>query len=734
MTAAAADEWIAPRPGTEGHLALALIHEILRSNLAADLPAQESDRIRALVAGFDPQSVSRLTDVPAERVVALAEMFALARPGLAVGGGVAVLGSNATATIAAVNLLNYVCGNINRTVHFGGGADLQKLATMKEIAATVELMRSAEIPLMFFYHTNPVHSLPAGSAFADALLKVAFKVSFSSCLDETAVLCDLILPDTTPLERWEDYSPRAGIHGIVQPAMEPLPQVKATPDFLLSVAKRLGGDAARSFPQKSFREYMEQQWREVHREFQAPEEFAQWFRTAVENGGVWRQETRRTQVSLGSLDLSLDPPRFSGTGGFHLLAYPSLHLFDGRAANRPWLQETPDPVTGLVWDSWMEIHPEAASRLAIQEGDLIRLTSPHGQLQVPAHITRSIRRDTVAIPIGQGHREYGRYAKERGVNVLELLSPEIEVISGGRQWAATRVALEKLAANRPLVSTRGHPTQEGRELARTVTLSEARRIPDAREPVPSPGAGPGSADEEFSLYPSHEHPQHRWGMAIDLNVCIGCNACIAACYAENNVAVVGKEQVRRGRHMAWIRIDRFEDAGSSEVRYLPVLCQHCDNGPCESVCPVYATYHNNEGLNAQIYNRCVGTRYCSNNCPYHVRRFNWYDYEWPYPMTVQLNPDITVRSKGVMEKCTFCVQRIRTAKDVAKDEGRKVRDGEVDPACAQTCPTEAIVFGDLKDPGSRVSQLARDARGYHVLGRLNTRPAITYLKKIENKV
>ena len=394
-------------------------------------------------------------------------------------------------------------------------------------------------------------------------------------------------------------------------------------------------------------------------------------------------------------------------------------------------------MTKIVWDTWAEIHPETAKQRGIAEGDLLRLTAASGSIQVAAHHYEGIRKDTIAIPLGQGHgKALGRWADGHGPSPIVLLPAITEAGSGGQLWGGTRVNVEKLALNRPLVQTQIETSQHDRDLAAVVPLSAL---------LSGAKIGPEEVST-LSMYPPHAHPVHRWGMVIDLNACVGCNACIVACYAENNVHWVGKEQVGRGRHMAWIRIDRYfpplpTRAGESETietllprpietRFLVVPCQQCDNAPCESVCPVYATYHNAEGLNVQVYNRCVGTRYCSNNCPYKVRRFNWFDWTWPWPMQLGLNPDVSARSKGVMEKCTFCIQRIRAGEDRAKDENRRVRDGEITPACAQTCPAQAILFGDLKDPTSRVSMLTKDRRGYHLLAELNTRPAITYLKKV----
>ena len=456
-----------------------------------------------------------------------------------------------------------------------------------------------------------------------------------------------------------------------------------------------------------------------------PPDFEAWWADALRRGGVTLPADpveAALRPGVFDADLAADLAAPAPRRRLSLVAYPSLHFFDGRGANRPWLQEIPDPLLKTTWGTGVEMTPDTAQALGAEEGQLVTVASDHGRVEASVIVNPHLADGVVAIAIGQGHTDFGRYATGRGVNPMALLDPAPESSSGGVRWVGAGVDIIPRALSRPIPRLQRNFDQEGRDLAQAVSLAAL-------------AAGDVHPEEHpFSLYPEHEHPVHRWGMAIDLDACNGCNACVAACYAENNVPVMGPDLMRRGRTMSWLRIERFDEprpgGAGADVRFLPMLCQHCDHAPCETVCPVFATYHTEEGLNAQIYNRCVGTRYCSNNCPYKVRRFNWFMPEFEAPLHLQLNPDVTGRSDGVMEKCTFCIQRIQDGKERARDEGRPVRDGDVSTACAQSCPSQAIVFGDLNDASSRVTQLSADARGYHALNAFNTRPAVTYLKKV----
>ena len=725
LTGANADEWIAIKPGREAFFALGLAHLILPNSA---VPAEERARLSQLLEPYSPERVAALTEVAVETLRQLAHEFVSSGPSLALGGGIAASTRQETASLIAVNLLNYIAGNIGRTVRFYETQERPQVSSYAALLSLLDEMRRGEIPLLLLANTNPAFSLPPSSGFAEALTRVPFVVSFSSFPDETTQQADLVLPDHTPLESWGDSQPEAGVYGLMQPVVQPVFETQALGETLVSVATQVDAALSEPLPWKNFFEYVQAAWKERYGKRREPGDFDTFWRQALQQGGVWQaQEPLPVQLSPAVFETSFSEPAFDSADEDTLtfIAYPSSRYYDGRGANKPWLQELPDPLTQAVWDSWLEIHPETAERLGIAQGDLLTITSPHGSIEASAYCYAGLRRDAVAMPIGLGHSAYGRYAQGHGANPVDLLSAQPEPVAGGFPWLSTTVRLARTGKRAPLVTTDGSRQQLGRGIAQAVTAGQHddhSHVDPAEHPV-------------RDMYPEVEYAEYRWGMSIDLSACIGCGACVTACYAENNIPVVGEAMVAQGREMSWLRIERYfeeppEGTDAPEVRFAPMLCQHCGNAPCEPVCPVYATYHNPEGLNAQIYNRCVGTRYCANNCSYKVRRFNWGEADWPEPLNRQLNPDVTIRESGVMEKCTFCVQRIQAGKDRAKDEDRPVRDGEVTPACAQTCPTQALTFGNLQDPASRVSQRSHDPRGYKVFESLNTKPAITYLKKV----
>ena len=740
LTGANADEWIAIKPGREAFFALGLAHLILPNSA---VPAEEKARLSQLLEPYSPERVAQMTDVPVETITRLAQEFVSHGPSLAIGGGITASSRQETASLVAVNLLNYIAGNIGQTVHFHAPQARPQVSSYAALLSLIDEMRRGDIPLLLLANTNPAFSLPPSAGFAEALARVPFVVSFSSFPDETTEQADLVLPDHTPLESWGDSQPEAGVYGLMQPVVQPVFETQALSETLVSVATQVDAALAESLPWKSFFEYVQASWRERHGERREPDDFDTFWRQALQQGGAWQApEPLPVQLSSAVFETRFSEPTFdrADEDALTFIAYPSSRYYDGRGANKPWLQELPDPLTQAVWDSWLEIHPETAERLGVAEGDLLTITSPQGSIEASAYFYAGLRRDAVAMPIGLGHSAYGRYAQGRGVNPVRLLSAQPETASGGFPWLSTTVRLARTGKRAPLVTTDGSRQQLGRGIAQAVTASAASSFisTDARADNDAHHPADHAEHPARDMYPEVEYAEYRWGMSIDLSACIGCGACVTACYAENNIPLVGEDMVAQGREMSWLRIERYfeesqDGADAPEVRFAPMLCQHCGNAPCEPVCPVYATYHNPEGLNAQIYNRCVGTRYCANNCSYKVRRFNWSEADWPEPLNLQLNPDVTIREPGVMEKCTFCVQRIQAGKDRAKDEDRPVRDGEVTPACAQTCPTQALTFGNLQDPASRVSQRSHDPRGYKVFESLNTKPAITYLKKVRRR-
>ena len=745
-TAMSADEWIAPTPGTEGTLALAMAHVIIE-HFAGRAPA-DARSLRGALSAFAPEAVAATVGVDAETIRRLAEEFA-AGPGIALPGGIGTQHADAHRTAAAVNILNYVAGNVGRTVEYGHGivaGGTSSYATLREFQSAVA---AGGVQVLLVHDANPVHASPTAQNVGAALQAVPFIASFSRFLDETSSMAHVVLPDHDPVEQWNDWEPRAGVHMLLQPAMAPVFDSRQTGDVLLDLARRLTLPAR----QATYKDYVQARWMDLQRSLGDRTPFEAFWRAALQRGGVWTA-ARPVAVTLAAGATRVADPSWAVTEGqLTLIAYPSASLYDGRFAHVPWLQELPDPATKLTWGSWVEMHPDRAARLGILEGDVVRVTSAQGSVEVPAYLYPGLRDDVVAMALGQGHTNYTRYATGVGVNAWSLLPGEPAAFGGVQHYVSVTLAVTT-RHERP-AKTEGRNRQLGRGIAQAVTLGgiahgaldhpfhleHAAPVPEREERVLEEVA---DAQHEATQFGPYAVTNTRWGMAIDLARCTGCNACVAACNAENNVPYVGAEQIRRGRAMHWMRIERYFEGGEHgeplETRFVPMLCQQCGNAPCEPVCPVFAAYHTADGLNGQVYNRCVGTRYCANNCPYKVRYFNWYDmsepgapnFAWPEPMPWMLNPDVTVRSRGVMEKCTFCVQRIRGAQHTARTEGRELADGEIRTACQQTCPADAITFGNLTDPEARVTRLAGDPRGYHVLEGLNTKPAVTYLMKVRH--
>jgi molybdopterin-containing oxidoreductase family iron-sulfur binding subunit len=643
--------------------------------------------------------------------------------------------ADAYETAVAANLLCTVLPGSRQLLDFSHPMSLGQIAPASDIKALIGRMASGNVGALVVYGANPVYNLPASWGIEKALEKVPLVISLSSFPDETGQLANLVMPADTFLESWGDYSPQAHVTGLLQPAMGRLFATRPLGDIILALGKGTAGPA--KFPEKDFYEVLKGAWASRAKgQAGGPSGEAFWVQSLA-RGGVW-QEGKGETSSRGKRA----PFTFSGPGGamggkkentFDLFVYPTIQFFDGRLANRPFLQEMPDPVTMITWNGWVEINQETAKKLHIQKGDVVAIRAGGNTIEAPAFPYAGIPAGALAMPIGHDHTPaFGQYvANGASGNPRDLLTGQLDQ-AGGLVRTVPGATIEKTGRFIAVANADGNAYQHGRRLARSVTLARYRATlggaPEVTLPLPS------GWSKERDFYPSHEHVGYRWGMVIDIDRCIGCQACVIACYAENNVGIVGKKNVLYGREMSWLHIERYFEPDQPFVRFLPMLCQHCDSAPCESVCPVFAPQHNPEGINNQVYNRCIGTRDCNENCPWKVRRFNWFTWKHDHPLEWQLNPDVTVRQRGVMEKCSFCIQRVVQAKTVATSQGRKIRDGEFTTACAQTCPADAIVFGSLMDPESRVSKLLYQARAYQVLGRLNTKTAVIYLKKITQEI
>ena len=735
LTAANADLWLSCRPGTEATVAFGLLREVFQQGRGRSLDDSTRTSIVQAVSPYTKERVLEESGLLPEQFEILKNRLLAARSPLILGTGTGSPGGNALQTNTGVNLLNLVLDPDLTRIDFTRRHRVELAARRSEVLDFFRTLSDDPVELLLLNNTNPVYHVPQSSEIRSALgSDTVFVAVFSNFMDETTQLANLVLPVRLPLETWDEYSGKSGLFSTLQPAMGRLTEAPSIGDVFLNMVSE-NTESSKNFKTHLISRVLSDQ---------TIRDEKTWVQ-AISNGGIFFSETdtRTPQVKIHSkkIESGITSVKNNASAGLVFVAAPSIRFFDGRSANLPWLCEVPDPITKIAWQTPVLMNPKTRRDQGLKQGDVVKIQSKWGMLEAPVYDTEGVIPGVLTMSIGQGHGAYGRYAEQTGLNPLPLLSPELEPDFGGLRFSVDSVSVQKTGRSMKLAHTDGSRTQHNRKIAMSVMLNELmQRKSHANEGLtmhdfPLTLPLPEGYDPKRDFYPPHEHADYRWAMVVDLDKCIGCSACAVACYAENNIGVVGVDRIIEGREMSWLRVERYHDPEQKErITFLPMMCQHCDNAPCESVCPVYAPHHSKEGLNNQIYNRCIGTRFCAQNCPYKVRRFNWFTWEWPEPLNLQLNPNVTVRSKGVMEKCSFCIQRIKAAHSLAKNENRMIRDGEVIPACAQTCPTSAIFFGNLMDRESRVRKQVDDPRAYQVMGYLNAKPAVIYLKKVIHEI
>ena len=639
------------------------------------------------------------------------------------GSSLVVVGDHQPPAVHAVaHAMNQSLGNVGKTVFYTDPVDANPVVQNQSIETLVDDMRGGFVDLLVIIGGNPAYDAPANLNFADALKngRTQLRVHLGLYQNETAELCQWHINQAHELEAWGDARTYDGTVSIVQPLIAPLYNGKSALEFvaLLSTqADASGYDLVRAY------------WQKEH----TGGDFEQFWRKSLHDGWIVGTTFEPKPISLKTTNV----PGFGSTGNaLELNIRRDPTIYDGQFSNNGWLQELPKPMTKLTWDNAVLIGPKMAERLQIKVEDVVELELNGQKVTGPVWIQAGHPDNSVTVTLGYGRKRAGRVGTAQGFDAYGLRTT-------AAPWIATGLEIRKTGETYKLASTQGYQTMDTpdgghRPLVRETTLEEYRKAPDfahEEEGEPAPGL------TLYKPYP-YEEEAYAWGMTIDLNSCVGCNNCMLACQSENNIAVVGKEQTVIGRHMHWIRVDAYYqgDRDNPKAFFQPVPCMQCENAPCEVVCPVGATNHSSEGLNDMVYNRCVGTRYCSNNCPYKVRRFNFLLFQdWETPQYKMMrNPDVSVRSRGVMEKCTYCVQRINEHKIDAETasvrEGKeiKINDDELKTACQQSCPAGAIIFGNINDPNSKVSKLKAQSRNYSLLGELNTRPRTTYLAEVSN--
>jgi len=757
LTGSNADYRIPVKPSQQGFIAAALYNKLARKSGAESMSTPSVD-----VAFLDKAADALWS---------------------AKGKGLVVSGSNDPDVQITVNAINQLLGNYGTTIDLDNPV-YHRQGNDQEMSEFIDDVTGGRIDAVIFYNANPVYDHPQGNLLISELEKVTLKISTSDRMDETAKLSDYVAPDHHYLESWNDAVPQKGQISLCQPAITPLFDTRQAQSSFLTWA---GAD------ETDYHKFLQKNWQESYFPGSGSDDFQQFWNQSLYDGVLElpadanisesssTDEAEETgsngfTIDLRSTSSSLQSKYQTESNATELVLYQKVAVGTGSQANNPWLQELPDPITKATWDNYITVSQKFAGEhgLSMVEGKtkIANLTANGVTVSAPVLIQPGQARGTIGLALGYGRKHGGRVADGLGTNAFPL----IDRSNGTLLYEITTdVTLEITGEPHQIARTQTHETYMGREtIIQEALLSEYQRDQHAGEFAPKVTTWKGDQEKvvpkTVTLWKHHQdkYVNHHWGMSIDLNSCVGCGACTIACQAENNIPVVGRQEVLNRREMHWLRIDRYyssagvEDyrsleiaAENPEVTFQPMLCQHCNNAPCETVCPVAATTHSTEGLNQMAYNRCIGTRYCANNCPYKVRRFNWFKYhdntKFPENSSMNntlgrmvLNPDVTVRSRGVMEKCTMCVQRIQSGKLVAKKEGRRPTDKDINMACASACPSEAIVFGDMNNPDSEIAKVlnityqddrktVEEPRAYNVLQEINVDPNIFYLRKIRNK-
>ncbi len=670
-----------------------------------------------------------------------------------------VSGSNNTSIQILTNSINHLLGNYGHTIDLTH-PNYTKQGNDKDMLKFVQELQQKKIQGIIFFNANPVYNHPQGKIIAQNLDKVDLTIATNSCLDETASLVQYNIPDHHYLASWNDACPQKNIFSLTQPTITPIFKTRSAPESLL-----IWADA----PIKNYYQFVQTQWKNnfFHKQKKFTD-FQKFWDHCLYNG-VYPLEKEPTQhKKWQNLPLTLIQSHAKKIDqkqkkSLTLVFYEKIGIGNGMQANNPWLQEMPDPITKVCWDNYITIAQKMAKKYHLEpkegKAPMVQLKVGKKIIQAPVIIQPGQHENTLGIAMGYGRTKGGKVANKVGINIF----PWIQTIHGNMSYTISDILLTPLKKYYPLAQTQTHETYMGREnIIQETTLAHYQKNSFSGKPSLTIATSHGNKKpDSITLWKGHMYPNHHWGLVIDMNTCTGCSACTIACQAENNVPVVGKEEVINRREMHWIRIDRYyssnatkndieglaQAAENPEVSFQPMMCQHCNNAPCETVCPVLATTHSAEGLNQMTYNRCIGTRYCANNCPYKVRRFNWFKYHDNKKIKdntamnnslgkMVLNPDVTVRARGVMEKCSLCIQRIQEGKLKAKLQKRKLLDNDIDTACATACPSDAIVFGDMNNPESKIYKILNQentSRAYHVLEEIRTQPNVTYLRKVRNK-